>query len=742
MAFCLFFFVGQFSVVVHCWGLSDWGIATTPDANGVPVFQQATGRPPGKITFPPIPSTAPADGIVVFFDAYGGWGGGANCAGKNGLGARVWAAFKLKPGDVVEIYVGGAGADSGPKSVSGGGWNGGGGGGFNGYRNDGWNNTGSGAGGGATDVRIQGYSGADPLGRIMVAGGGGGGSGCGAGGHAGFPGQNGGGGAADKNSCGCPLDPGKGGSGVTTRTPDPIGGTKSQSDGGYMAGGGGGYNGGTKGWSGGGGGSSWIAPSAVFLMSLPVAEADAGFFRNQGNGQIIVSMTAPRVNVAPQDPCKSSLALAEWSCLQPTANAPLPTAPVVANTLGPIFVNGLFVNAQARLAVLATADSNVVATNSSFVAQKVPSIPLRNPSDAAMSSAMVMNDAAFVDTIVTSFDMHNITVINNAVAASVVVPVSFVLQASCFDSLSLTALFTEIRVVTFDAISQLITDFIVQDLQSGGDTSAEIAASAIEDVASSIPYVQTYNRAKRFNLRISKSGNMLLLQANVTLSHNLLVIATSGAGSRRNKKTRKLIKTNGRSSSQKVAQAASNKGKVKTSFQSSSKRSTTMGNADNNCQFPPCRRLQASPLSLAQCISSSDFEVVSSGVTSTNILEISTFTAGVSNSASTGLRTRPLVLRFVEKLLGVSNKAWNKNPARHGRSKKFTSMLSFTFITLTPSLLLFCINPGRLRFEGSNRPSYTRPISSISGYSKSVASFQRCRSALACRHTDHLVSNQ
>ena len=90
--------------------------------------------------------------------AAGAKGGGAN----GGNGAQISATINVNPGDVLNIYVGGAGG----LGAGSGGWNGGGNG--HGASNATWF---SGGGGGASDIRIGGIT---LNNRVIVAGGGGG----------------------------------------------------------------------------------------------------------------------------------------------------------------------------------------------------------------------------------------------------------------------------------------------------------------------------------------------------------------------------------------------------------------------------------------------------------------------------------------------------------------------------------------------------------------------------------------
>ena len=99
---------------------------------------------------------------------------GAQGGGSGGLGARYTSSMAVTPGQVLQIYVGGAGTNTSVVNV--GGFNGGGGE-FGNFGNEG-------SGGGATDIRVAPYALAN---RMIVAGGGGG-----QGGYAGGAGGNGG----------------------------------------------------------------------------------------------------------------------------------------------------------------------------------------------------------------------------------------------------------------------------------------------------------------------------------------------------------------------------------------------------------------------------------------------------------------------------------------------------------------------------------------------------------------------
>jgi hypothetical protein len=109
--------------------------------------------------------TVPCGVNSVFIDAYGAQGGtgadgnsnaGLTAGGAGGLGGQASGSFSVVEGDILNIFVGGQGAQ--PT------------GGFNGGANGGSQN--AGGGGGASDVRFGGTGEAN---RILTAGGGGGG---------------------------------------------------------------------------------------------------------------------------------------------------------------------------------------------------------------------------------------------------------------------------------------------------------------------------------------------------------------------------------------------------------------------------------------------------------------------------------------------------------------------------------------------------------------------------------------
>lgn len=124
----------------------------------------------------------------------------AAVGGIGGFGAMVTGVYPITAGNILNVYVAGAGTGSV--------------GGFNGGGNGGTNTLSAGAGGGASDVRVGGTTLAD---RIIVAGGGGGG------GHAGcasstITGGNGGAGGGGNGTAGFNSQAGGGGQGGTGTT--------------------------------------------------------------------------------------------------------------------------------------------------------------------------------------------------------------------------------------------------------------------------------------------------------------------------------------------------------------------------------------------------------------------------------------------------------------------------------------------------------------------------------------------
>jgi RHS repeat-associated protein len=221
--------------------------------------------------------TVPTGVTSVQVIADGAQGDGA----FGGLGAQVQATLAVTPGQVLNVYVGGAGAGRT--------------GGFNGGGSLDPNAPGTvGGGGGASDVRVGGSALSN---RVLVAGGGGG-AGTSAdavygtgGSGGGLVGETGGDGDGQYNGGGGGTQTAGGAAGNTLALPGSLGqGGSSQYQGGC---GGGGYSGGGAGASsssggsagGGGGGSSYADPGATNVAYLAGTQT--------GNGQVTITYPPP-----------------------------------------------------------------------------------------------------------------------------------------------------------------------------------------------------------------------------------------------------------------------------------------------------------------------------------------------------------------------------------------------------------------------------------------------------------------
>lgn len=234
--------------------------------------------------------TVPAGVTKLRIEAWGASGG--NCApAQGGTGGLARATFDVAAGDLLEIRLGGAGANAQPGVRGGalGGANGGGRGGHGGFDSGGISGGEGAGGGGASDVRRNGSALAD---RILVAGGGGGGSGpdyyrnggvgAGAGGLAtsggeGAAGQGGRPGTAEAGGAGGVNQGVNGGAGTLG-----VGGAAISSGVTGCGGGGAGYYGGGGGagaGGGGGGGSSYVGNGADSLIGAGV----------RGNGSVRIT---------------------------------------------------------------------------------------------------------------------------------------------------------------------------------------------------------------------------------------------------------------------------------------------------------------------------------------------------------------------------------------------------------------------------------------------------------------------
>lgn len=231
--------------------------------------------------------TVPSGVTSITVDVKGAKGGGGYpVMSSGGLGGRVQGTLTVTPGQVLQIYVGGAGGNGTSTAGGAGGYNGGGQGAV--YSN----NYSGGGGGGASDIRVSPYALAN---RVAIAGGGGGGAynyatseydrggpGGGTTGGTGYGGNVQGG--QGSGTGGTQAAGGTGGtySGWCTATNGALGiggagGTCTNSGGG---GGGGYYGGGGATWAGGGGGSSLLSGGTH----------TQGF--QSGNGEVVITYTS------------------------------------------------------------------------------------------------------------------------------------------------------------------------------------------------------------------------------------------------------------------------------------------------------------------------------------------------------------------------------------------------------------------------------------------------------------------
>ncbi|WP_283639602.1 glycine-rich protein [Mesonia mobilis] len=219
---------------------------------------------------------------IECWGAQGGTGIGFDgIEGTGGLGGYMSGDIIVTPGQVLEIFVGGAGAASGP-----GGFNGG------GHAATDY----GGAGGGASDVRIGTYTLMD---RIIVGGGGGGG----AFGSYGSPGGPGGGLVGGSGTDGPSFTGGGGGTQTAGGNAGCCYGASSAGTFGFgagpgdyhNAGGGGGWYGGGSGagHAGAGGGSSYISNDFTNTSTLTGV--------NSGDGRVVITVLCDPLTLAPVD---------------------------------------------------------------------------------------------------------------------------------------------------------------------------------------------------------------------------------------------------------------------------------------------------------------------------------------------------------------------------------------------------------------------------------------------------------
>jgi hypothetical protein len=234
--------------------------------------------------------TVPAGVNSITVDARGGSGGQSwNTSGLlpnhiPGIGGRVVATVAVTPGQVLNIYVAGKGANGASGAGGAGGWNGGG-------TAAGNSSYAGGGGGGATDIRIGGTALSN---RVLVAAGGGGaaynyGAGDNGGNGGGLTGANGmSNNGYNASYCGLGGTQTAGGNGGNGATAGALGVGGNGASGTNTGGGGGGgyYGGGGSQWAGGAGGSSWTNSSVCSNVTNT-----AGGGSQNSNGSLSITYT-------------------------------------------------------------------------------------------------------------------------------------------------------------------------------------------------------------------------------------------------------------------------------------------------------------------------------------------------------------------------------------------------------------------------------------------------------------------
>jgi hypothetical protein len=302
--------------------------------------------------------TVPSGVESVQIDAVGGTGGSGDGLAQGGRGATAITEAAVRPGEVLYVEVGGAGADVSTGTGTGG-WNGGG------------SEPGAGGGGGASDVRTiscgPGCPGGFPslISRLVVAAGGGGAGGglaSGAGGPGDGNGRNGSIDAGRGALAGTLNGGGAGGPGATNSSPSLVG--VSGSDGtlgqggagagsltantGFGGGGGGGYFGGGGGGSGPGIGKSFCETvNGVTTCTGPTAAGGGGggggsSYAPGGTTGVAGAGEAPVVVIAYGLPGASSSVQTLTFGPQPQATLSGSQSASVTNTgIAPLRVTGL-----------------------------------------------------------------------------------------------------------------------------------------------------------------------------------------------------------------------------------------------------------------------------------------------------------------------------------------------------------------------------------------------------------------
>lgn len=236
--------------------------------------------------------TVPAGINSIQIETWGAQGGTSTgldgIEGTGGLGGYAIGNLAVTPGQVLEIYVGGQGAATGPGGYNGGGMA---------------SSQYGGEGGGASDVRVGAYTLND---RVIVGGGGGGGA-------FGSYGTNGGHGGGLIGNAGIDAGGFIGGSGGTQVAGGAMGTSYSGAqDGSFGIGGGtGAYHnaGGGGGWYGGGSGAAHAGAGGGSSYIDGVTSGSTTIGLQTGNGQVIITILCAGLSttVSATDMCDGEL---------------------------------------------------------------------------------------------------------------------------------------------------------------------------------------------------------------------------------------------------------------------------------------------------------------------------------------------------------------------------------------------------------------------------------------------------
>ena len=225
--------------------------------------------------------TVPLGVTSIQLETWGAQGGSATgldgVPATGGLGGYAIGNLEVTPGQILEVYVGGEGDDSGPGGYNGGGQAG--------------TNYGC-AGGGASDIRTGAYTLSD---RVIVGGGGGGG----AFGSYGNPGGHGGGLTGGMGSSGGGFTAGSGGTQIAGGAAGCCYGAATSGTFGLGAGPGDYHNaGGGGGWYGGGSGAGQAGAGGGSSYIDGVTDGETTTGLRTGNGEIIITILCTPLELA------------------------------------------------------------------------------------------------------------------------------------------------------------------------------------------------------------------------------------------------------------------------------------------------------------------------------------------------------------------------------------------------------------------------------------------------------------